>query len=78
MDTKKEIIREEIQGIEQWLDKNDWKINKRMLNEWSETDERWLNYLNERFDKRARRDELLLELENLRNSRINSNEAIEI
>lgn len=31
-----------------WLADNDWKINKRMLGEWVEGDERWVQYLAER------------------------------
>lgn len=31
-----------------WLANNDWKINKRMLGEWSEDDDRWTSYLLQR------------------------------
>lgn len=46
-----------------WLADNDWKVNKRMLGEWSETDERWLAYLADREKVRATIDaaELVLE-----------------
>lgn len=36
-----------------WLADNDWKVNKRMLGEWAETDERWLAYLEGRARARA-------------------------
>ena len=41
----------------QWLADNDWKINKRTLGEWEETDERWLAYLADRAAARAKIDE---------------------
>lgn len=41
----------------QWLADNDWKVNKRMLGEWAETDERWLAYLADRATMRAKIDE---------------------
>lgn len=28
-----------------WLSDNDWKVNKHVLGEWSDTDPRWLDYL---------------------------------
>ena len=40
-----------------WLTDNDWKVNKRMLGEWAEDDERWLTYLAERAKVRAEYDE---------------------
>lgn len=40
-----------------WLTDNDWKVNKRMLGEWEETDERWLAYLEGRKKARAQYDE---------------------
>ena len=40
-----------------WLADNDWKVNKRMLGEWEETDERWLAYLADRAKARAEIDE---------------------
>ena len=36
-----------------WLSDNDWKVNKRMLGEWVEDDERWLTYLADRAKARA-------------------------
>lgn len=41
----------------QWLTDNDWKVNKRALGEWEETDERWLAYLADRAEARAKFDE---------------------
>ena len=40
-----------------WLAENDWKINKRMLGEWTEKDERWTAYLADRAKARAEIDE---------------------
>ena len=37
-----------------WLADNDWKVNKRTLGEWAETDDRWIEYLADR--KKARSD----------------------
>lgn len=36
-----------------WLTDNDWKVNKRMLGEWAENDERWIAYLEGRAKARA-------------------------
>lgn len=36
-----------------WLADNDWKVNKRMLGEWAEDDERWIAYLADRAKARA-------------------------
>lgn len=44
-----------------WLADNDWKVNKRMLGEWAEDDERWLAYLEERKQMRAQYDEAIAE-----------------
>lgn len=48
----------ELDEIEVWLSKNDWIPNKIITGEWEATDERWLEYLEERKVKRARQDEL--------------------
>ena len=40
-----------------WLAENDWKVNKRMLGEWAEDDERWIAYLADRAKARAEIDE---------------------
>lgn len=40
-----------------WLADNDWKVNKRMLGEWAEDDERWVAYLADRAKARADIDE---------------------
>lgn len=39
-----------------WLAENDWKINKRLLGEWSEEDARWQAYLCDRARARAEID----------------------
>lgn len=54
------LAKEELCQIKQWLEDNDWKVNKIVVGEWSTDDERWINYLAERKVKRARQDELLL------------------
>ena len=50
----------EIEKIEifQWFVDNDWIPNKIITGEWEATDERWLQYLEERKVKRDRQDEL--------------------
>ena len=40
-----------------WLAENDWKINKHTLGEWTDTDERWIEYVETRAQKRAEIDE---------------------
>lgn len=40
----------------QWLADNDWKVNKRMLGEWTEDDPRWQDYLTQRMLVRAKID----------------------
>lgn len=55
-------ILQEIATIDKWLKDNDWKVNKIVIGEWQVSDERWIDYLNNRFDKRKRRDELVEEL----------------
>ena len=40
-----------------WLSDNDWKVNKHTLGEWSDTDERWLAYLEGREQARAAIDD---------------------
>ena len=42
-----------------WFSDNDWKVNKRVLGEWAETDERWIQYLEERRAMRAQYDEAI-------------------
>ena len=48
----------ELGEIQLWLSRNDWIPNKIITGEWEATDERWLQYLEERKVKRARQDEL--------------------
>lgn len=40
----------------EWLAENDWKVNKRFLGEWTEADERWIAYLEERANVRTEID----------------------
>lgn len=49
--------------ILKWLADNDWKINKIVIGEWTVNDTRWIEYLNERFVKRQRLDEVSALLE---------------
>jgi hypothetical protein len=44
--------------IQQWLKDNDYKINKHLLGEYQDNDERWTTYLQERAEKLARYNEL--------------------
>ena len=53
-----ENARIELGEIQVWLSRNDWVPNKIITGEWEATDERWLQYLEERKVKRARQDEL--------------------
>ena len=54
------LAKEELWDIQKWFSDNDWIVNKIVVGEWTTDDERWLNYLAERKEKRARQDELLL------------------
>lgn len=56
-------LQHELKEIHQWLDDNDWIVNKVFLGEWEKDDDRFLNYKKERAIKRARRDEILAILE---------------
>lgn len=53
---------QELEAIQKWLNENDWKVNKIVIGEWATTDDRWQEYLKERAEKRARRDEIILQL----------------
>ena len=57
-----------------WFSVNDWKVNKIVIGEWKTTDERWTTYLEERAIKRARYDEIEVELNKLLN---NENSEVE-
>ena len=52
--------RRELQDIQAWLNANDYKINKHLLGEYADDDERWTTYLQERQVKLARYNELEL------------------
>ena len=54
------LAKEELWEIQKWFSDNDWIVNKIVVGEWTNDDERWINYLAERKAKRARQDELLL------------------
>lgn len=54
----KKPLREELKQIQKWLADNDWKVNKIVIGEWTTSDERWLSYIQERTQKRARQDEI--------------------
>lgn len=53
----------EMGQIKEWLIKNDYKINKHALGEYSDTDTRWTTYLKERKEKLSIYNELELLLE---------------
>jgi hypothetical protein len=53
-----ETYAEEIKSILKWLSDNDYKINKHILGEYSDNDERWVNYLTERQVKLSRYNQL--------------------
>lgn len=48
----------EMQEIKEWLNANDYKINKHTLGEYTDTDTRWTTYLAERKLKLAKYNEL--------------------
>lgn len=54
------LAKEELWEIQKWFSDNDWVVNKIVVGEWTTDDERWINYLAERKEKRKRQDELLL------------------
>lgn len=54
------LAKKELYEINNWFIENDWKANKIVTKEWLESDQRWIDYLNERKVKRARQDELKL------------------
>ena len=51
-------IQNEMNEILAWLNKNDFVINKHLLGEYADNDQRWLDYLAERETKLARYNEL--------------------
>ena len=55
-------IKLELQDILQWFSENDWKANKRVREEWTASDTRWLDYVLECEIMRNRQDELNNEL----------------
>lgn len=51
-------IKQEMASIISWLNANDYIINKHTLGEYTDTSEKWVNYLSERAIKLARYNEL--------------------
>jgi hypothetical protein len=49
----------ELDEIRNWFSENDWIPNKIIVGEWETTDQRWLDYLEERATKRTRQDEIV-------------------
>jgi hypothetical protein len=45
--------------IKQWLTTNDYKVNKVVVGEWTETEPKWLEFLEQRKIKVARLNEIL-------------------
>lgn len=60
----KYVIQEEMFEIKKWLSDNDYIINKHTLGEYSNNDEKWLNYIAERKVKLNRYNELEMILNN--------------
>jgi len=48
----------EMNSIQEWLAANDYRVNKFLLGEYTENDERWISYKSERAVKLARYNEL--------------------
>lgn len=51
-------IKQEMSSIISWLNANDYIINKHTLGEYTDTSEKWVNYLSSRKTKLARYNEL--------------------
>lgn len=51
-------VKNEMTIIKRWLNTHDFMINKYMLGEYKDTDEKWVNYLKERKDKLKTYNEL--------------------
>lgn len=62
------IFMREKMAILDWLKANDWKPNKITTGEWETTDERWIQYLEERKTRRERLDEINTILTTMRQS----------
>ena len=48
----------ELRVLQQWLNDNDYKVNKHLLGEYADDDERWTTYLQDRQVKLSRYNEL--------------------
>lgn len=55
-------LRNELKENQLWLSKNDWKVNKVVVGEWTTDDFRWKEYIKERQEKRKRNDYLIFKL----------------
>lgn len=55
-------LRKELKEIQLWLSKNDWKVNKIVVGEWTTDDYRWKEYIKQRQEKRNRNDYLIFKL----------------
>lgn len=64
---KLQFIKNRIKSVENKLKSLEWIPLKVILNEWEETDQRYLDYLDERQRLRTRHQELLDELNILEN-----------
>lgn len=65
INTKKEELKRARLAINIWLRSNDWIVNKVFLGEWSDTDERFLEYKRLRAIKRYELDLLNKKIEKL-------------
>jgi hypothetical protein len=58
MNFTKLALKIELNQIKIWLKENDYKVNKHLLGEYQDDDERWIEYLQERSVKLARYNDI--------------------
>jgi hypothetical protein len=58
----KDNLENEKSIILQWFLENDWKVNKLTVGEWEKEDSRWIEYMAQRQEKRARLDQIEFEI----------------
>lgn len=59
---KRQANEKEQADILQWLADNDWKVNKVVVGEWEQSDERFVEYKHQRASYRKRLDEIAKEM----------------
>lgn len=57
-DKQLENLLDEKAKIENWFSENDWKVNKFILGEWTQSDSRWIEYKETRDNLRKRLEEI--------------------